>query len=158
MTKNFMTLVNAVKEYPYCKTFKVADVYPGWDNLTEQEQKDLLREFAAFAWDRFHSIRIEDDNQNGISDFDFTYSKSLRRDMDEGAFNGAVKTALILKNLPAGREFTLPEMNREQGEFCSEIEISVDTEKTLNDIIDKGCVPFLKKVGQSHGFTIYKRL
>ena len=78
--------------------------------------------------------------------------------MDEGAFNGAVKTALILKNLPAGREFTLPEMNREQGEFCSEIEISVDTEKTLNDIIDKGCVPFLKKVGQSHGFTIYKRL
>ena len=35
MSKNFMVLLKAVVEYPYSKTFKVPDVYPGWDTLTD---------------------------------------------------------------------------------------------------------------------------
>ena len=158
MSKNFMVLLKAVVEYPYSKTFKVPDVYPGWDTLTDEEQKNLLREFAIFAWGVYFPANIEVEDLNHLSDFNFTYRKDLRGEMERGSFSQAVEVALTLKSLPSGREFTLPEMEREKGGFNSLMYTCPDTEKTLNHMIEKGCIPFLRKVGESYGFTIYKRL
>jgi len=154
----FMRLMEAVKEYPYTKPFTLSEVFPGWEELKEKEQKDLKRQFAAYV-QSIYEISIEDKGEDHLNDLDFTYTKSINDDFDMGNFDDAVKTALSLKTLEQGREFILPEIEREEDNmYGSDIRSNLDTENALNELINKGYIPFLAIVGKSYGFTVYKRL
>ena len=155
---NFLSLVEAVKAWPYSKSFKLSDVYSGWDTLSNADQKELLRQFAAYATDNHFSVRIVDDEENHLSDLNFSYEKHLWNEIESGAFTKAVEMALMLKALPSGREVILPELQREKSNCCSFLDTGEGIEKALDDMIHEGSIPFVKKIGEAHGFSVYKRL
>ena len=154
----FMTLLEAIKAYPYAKAFKIEEVYPGWENLKETEQKDLRRQLVAFIQANY-TIRIEEDEQDHLEDLDFSYTKSLYDDIENENFDDAVKAAMSLKSLEKGRKFILPEIEREQDNmYGPSLRSDLETETALNKIIDQGYIPYLEIVGKEYGFTVYKKL
>ena len=157
--KNFVKLMEVVRDYPYAKTFKVSEIFPGFNELTEKEKNNLLRQFVAFSMDNYE-FRIEDEDKDDLSDFDYTYSKSLRDNIDMGSFNEALENALFIRTLEPGREFILPELIREQEKSMMDRSVrdDSDTEIALNELINKGSIPFIKIIGKTFGFTIYKKL
>ena len=154
----FMKLLEAIKAYPFSKSFKIGEVFPGWSELTDEEKNNLKRQLVAFTQDNY-DIRIEDDEEDHLGDLDFSYTKSLYDDIENENFDDAVKTAISLKSLEQGRKFILPEIEREQENmYGPSLRSDLDTENALNKIIKQGFIPFLKIVGKEFGFTVYEKL
>ena len=162
MSKNFTTLYKAVKEYPYSTPFKVADVMPGWDNLTATEKADLQREFAVYACDSWDIEFTKDVDEIQIpTDFDFSYKKDQAEDIEnfrdtEDVFD----LALALLKVPNGRQFIIPQLAREcANDYNSPFQwFTFKEEEGLNELINAGEVPYIEIVGETHRFTIYKKV
>lgn len=163
---DFKTLTETVKEFPYSVKFRVSQMVPDWDLMTEEEKIILLRDFMIYAKDSCGFIYVDpkDLTEESLDSLDILYTKE-NLDLTENyrEISEAAETAYTLRKMETGREFILPELERENdiSVFNAQnwnVTATEECEKALCRMIEEGLVPYLEIAGKAYGFTVFRKI